>query len=120
MMFQRTLRISEGLARAFEDAGYATLEEIAYVPIDEINKSKKFPNGCSSIVRATCRKVSIHHRARRRRHTIRCLARAPHQVLARPMEAEDHQVSWSLYFADPHGNPFEITSYDYATLEPKQ
>jgi len=42
------------------------------------------------------------------------------QVLARIIEPEDHQVSWSLYFTDPDGNPFEITSYDYAALEPKQ
>ena len=26
---------------------------------------------------------------------------------------EDHDVSWSVYFKDPDGNPFEITSYDY-------
>lgn len=26
---------------------------------------------------------------------------------------EDHQLSWSLYFADPDGNPFEITTYEY-------
>ena len=28
----------------------------------------------------------------------------------------DHQVSWSIYFEDPDGNPFEITTYDYAAL----
>ncbi|MCV2356786.1 VOC family protein [Paucibacter sp. B2R-40] len=33
-----------------------------------------------------------------------------------PVNLEDHQVSWSLYFNDPDGNPFEITSYDYAEL----
>lgn len=26
---------------------------------------------------------------------------------------EDHQMSYSLYFSDPDGNPYEITSYDY-------
>lgn len=41
-------------------------------------------------------------------------------VLARPVELVDHRVSWSLYFTDPDGNPFEITSYDYAALASKQ
>ena len=26
---------------------------------------------------------------------------------------EDHTVSWSMYFRDPDGNPYEITSYEY-------
>ena len=39
--------------------------------------------------------------------------------LARPIEPVDHQLSWSLYFSDPDGNPFEITSYDYAALASK-
>jgi len=25
----------------------------------------------------------------------------------------DHQVTWSLYFSDPDGNPFEIITHDY-------
>tara|TARA_B100000795_G_scaffold180821_1_gene136967 strand:+ start:285 stop:671 length:387 start_codon:yes stop_codon:yes gene_type:complete len=25
----------------------------------------------------------------------------------------DHQVSWSIYFKDPDGNPYEITTYEY-------
>ena len=29
----------------------------------------------------------------------------------------DHDGSWSLYFSDPDGNPFEITSYDYEWLK---
>ena len=29
----------------------------------------------------------------------------------------DHDDSWSLYFNDPDGNPFEITSYDYQWLK---
>jgi catechol-2,3-dioxygenase len=29
----------------------------------------------------------------------------------------DHEGSWSLYFSDPDGNPFEITSYDYEWLK---
>jgi catechol-2,3-dioxygenase len=32
------------------------------------------------------------------------------------IELADHDVSWSLYFNDPDGNPYEITSYDYAAL----
>lgn len=30
---------------------------------------------------------------------------------------EDHDLSWSVYFSDPDGNPYEITSYEYAELE---
>ena len=37
-------------------------------------------------------------------------------ALGTPVEVEDHSVSWSLYFADPDGNPFEITSYDHSAL----
>jgi catechol-2,3-dioxygenase len=33
--------------------------------------------------------------------------------LGRELPLVDHTVSWSLYFQDPDGNPFEITSYDY-------
>jgi catechol-2,3-dioxygenase len=40
------------------------------------------------------------------------------RVLGRAPELQDHQVTWSMYFSDPDGNPFEITSYDYSTLEP--
>ena len=36
------------------------------------------------------------------------------QALGRTVEAVDHEVSWSLYFEDPYGNPYEITNYDYA------
>lgn len=25
----------------------------------------------------------------------------------------DHEVSWSIYFSDPDGNPFEVTTYEY-------
>lgn len=25
----------------------------------------------------------------------------------------DHALSWSIYFSDPYGNPYEITSYEY-------
>jgi catechol-2,3-dioxygenase len=28
----------------------------------------------------------------------------------------DHDKSWSIYFNDPYGNPFEITTYDYETV----
>lgn len=28
----------------------------------------------------------------------------------------DHDVAWSIYFVDPWGNRFEITTYDYSAL----
>ncbi|MEQ1684182.1 MAG: VOC family protein [Burkholderiaceae bacterium] len=34
-------------------------------------------------------------------------------ALDAPAKVDDHQLSWSLYFSDPDGNPFEITTYDY-------
>ena len=37
-------------------------------------------------------------------------------VLGTPPKIEDHAVSWSLYFSDPDGNPFEITSYGYESI----
>ena len=40
------------------------------------------------------------------------------KALGRPAELQDHQVTWSMYFSDPDGNPFEITSHEYAALEP--
>jgi GNAT superfamily N-acetyltransferase/catechol 2,3-dioxygenase-like lactoylglutathione lyase family enzyme len=33
--------------------------------------------------------------------------------LGKPVEPVDHQLAWSLYFTDPDGNPFEITTYEY-------
>ena len=38
------------------------------------------------------------------------------EKLRRPIEAEDHRLSWSLYFADPDGNPWEITCYQHAIV----
>ena len=36
--------------------------------------------------------------------------------LPAPPTLEDHRLSWSLYFADPDGNPYEITTYDVAEV----
>ena len=33
------------------------------------------------------------------------------------IEIENHIVSFSIYFQDPYGNPYEITSYDYEFLK---
>jgi catechol-2,3-dioxygenase len=30
---------------------------------------------------------------------------------------EDHDLSVSLYFHDPDGNPFEITTYEYQAVK---
>jgi len=38
-------------------------------------------------------------------------------ALEEPIKVEDHALSWSLYFSDPDGNPFEVTTYEYATVE---
>jgi NAD(P)-dependent dehydrogenase (short-subunit alcohol dehydrogenase family)/catechol 2,3-dioxygenase-like lactoylglutathione lyase family enzyme len=43
-----------------------------------------------------------------RAHLARRLGAAP--------EAVDHELSWSIYFSDPDGNPYEITSYQHDTV----
>lgn len=35
------------------------------------------------------------------------------QALGQSPEIEDHELSVSLYFSDPDGNPYEITTYEY-------
>lgn len=35
-------------------------------------------------------------------------------TFGKPVAPVDHALSWSLYFSDPDGNPYEITSYEYA------
>lgn len=37
--------------------------------------------------------------------------------LDKRLAAVDHQASWSLYFSDPDGNPYEITTYDHEAVE---
>lgn len=37
-------------------------------------------------------------------------------VLERSIDVVDHGLSWSMYFEDPDGNPYEITTYDYADV----
>ena len=59
-MFQRTLRISEDLARKFQTAGYVTLEEIAYVPIEEIKQVGEIPEWVLDDVRRRAREYLLH------------------------------------------------------------
>ena len=59
LMFQRILRISEGSARAFEDAGYTTLEEIAYVPIKELKAIRAIPDWVLDDVRERAREYLL-------------------------------------------------------------
>ena len=40
-------------------------------------------------------------------------------ALGKPITPVDHGLSWSIYFTDPDGNPFEITTYDYADVSAK-
>ena len=37
-------------------------------------------------------------------------------VLGETIKVFDHDVTWSLYFSDPDGNPYEITTEQYAAL----
>jgi catechol 2,3-dioxygenase-like lactoylglutathione lyase family enzyme len=40
-------------------------------------------------------------------------------ALGRPVmrkDVADHGNSWSVYFCDPDGNPYEITTYDYSEV----
>ena len=37
-------------------------------------------------------------------------------ALGQEPRAVDHDASWSLYFEDPDGNPYEITCYDHAAV----
>ena len=36
--------------------------------------------------------------------------------LIEDLEVVDHDIQFSIYFEDPFGNPYEITSYDYDML----
>ena len=38
-----------------------------------------------------------------------------HSVLEN-LEIVDHDIQFSIYFKDPFGNPYEVTSYDYEML----
>jgi catechol-2,3-dioxygenase len=40
-------------------------------------------------------------------------------VLGNPIDVFDHEVTWSLYFSDPDGNSYEITTDQYAALTGK-
>jgi catechol-2,3-dioxygenase len=33
------------------------------------------------------------------------------------LTVEDHSVAMSMYFSDPDGNPYEITTYEYAAAK---
>jgi catechol 2,3-dioxygenase-like lactoylglutathione lyase family enzyme len=36
--------------------------------------------------------------------------------LPQPPQGVDHGAAWSLYFSDPDGNPYEITTYEHAQI----
>jgi transcription termination/antitermination protein NusA len=59
LMFQRILRVSEDCAREFQTAGYKTLEEIAYVPIEELKQIKKVPEWVLEGIRRRAREYLL-------------------------------------------------------------
>ena len=42
------------------------------------------------------------------------------RTIGKELKPVDHTVSWSLYFQDPDGNPYEITSYEYEEIARQQ
>jgi len=41
------------------------------------------------------------------------------KLLPGEVSEQDHEASWSLYFRDPDGNPYELTTYEVADLRPE-
>lgn len=64
---------------------------------------ERAPQACRSTIAFA---VSAAAFAEWRAHLAQKLGSAP--------TVEDHALSWSLYFSDPDGNPYEITTYEYA------
>lgn len=63
--------------------------------------------------RQTCRStvafnVSAEALLAWQKHLVEQLPSAPQSI--------DHDLSWSLYFSDPDGNPYEITTYEMQRL----
>ena len=67
LMFQRTLRISEDCARTFQTAGYETLEEVAYVPIEELKQMKEVPEWVLEDIRRRAREYLLRDALRHER-----------------------------------------------------
>jgi N utilization substance protein A len=65
LMFQRILRVSESFAHAFEEAGYTSIEEIGYVPFDELTQLKDIPEWALTDVRQRARQHLLDEAERR-------------------------------------------------------
>jgi catechol-2,3-dioxygenase len=39
------------------------------------------------------------------------------KLLPGSVSEQDHEASVSLYFTDPHGNPYELTTYEVELLQ---
>ena len=53
--FQRKLKMPEAFARAFESAGYTSIDEIAYVPAEELRQAVEMPDWVFDDIRRRAR-----------------------------------------------------------------
>ena len=59
-MFERILKLTANYARSFEAAGYTSLEEIAYVPIEELRRAAEIPEWLLEDIRRRAREHLLH------------------------------------------------------------
>jgi N utilization substance protein A len=59
-MFQRILRAPERFAHAFVRAGYTSIEEVAYVPVDELKRVEGIPDWAMNDLRSRAREYLIN------------------------------------------------------------
>jgi NAD(P)-dependent dehydrogenase (short-subunit alcohol dehydrogenase family)/catechol 2,3-dioxygenase-like lactoylglutathione lyase family enzyme len=97
------LRRVEALARWVTDGGPLTLADAADRVHLALFERPPQPNR-ATIALGVDADAFIGWRA----HLARRLGAVP--------EAVDHDLSWSIYFSDPDGNPYEITSYQHAGI----
>ena len=64
-MFQRTLHMDEKLARILTAGGISTLEELGYVPIDELLGVKDLPESEAQLFRRRARAYLLQDAMRR-------------------------------------------------------
>ena len=60
MMFRRILKVPERFAQAYADAGYMSIEEIAFVPTDELKSVVAMPDWVFDDIRRRAREYLMY------------------------------------------------------------